>query len=605
MSIAYRAVGWNRQKRLYDFAIGAFLLLGLAIYAATVFLSQPATTAETFVIRFTSIAAIILLHIILVIGPLARLDRRFLPLLYNRRHLGVTMFLLALVHGAFAIIQFHAGGNLNPLVSVLTSYQRDYLPVLSNPIRIAHFPFEALGLAALCIFFLMAATSHDFWLKNLGPSFWKTMHMLVYVAYALVVSHVFLGALQSERSPFFPAALGVGFVGLMLLHLAAFTKEQKLDRMGRAVGQEGFAFVSRCADLVPDSGKVVVAHGERIALFLHDGRIFALSNVCRHQGGPLGEGRILGGCLTCPWHGYQYHVEDGCSPPPFTEVAPTYAVRLIGEDIYVSTRPLPPGTKSDGVAIEEHCRPKAVEPSDFYTGWQSKSPARLGRYLRMVCATLFAAISMLFLLAAKFQNPVDPGAFEFGVERTFEGTLFESPLTVLQINKSGAKSGMNFLLVGSGKFRVPEVLRGKDGQHVRFKGSLIYRNGVAMIEVNKPESIELIEGPRAKAPKVISLGQGTFVGELVDTKCFLGVMRPATGKVHRGCAIRCLSGGAPPGLLVHDERGDSVVLLLAGPDGKGLDIDWGLAARSLEVEGDLELHSGTPILRVRSWRPAD
>ena len=126
-----------------------------------------------------------------------------------------------------------------------------------------------------------------------------------------------------------------------------------------------------------------------------------------------------------------------------------------------------------------------------------------------------------------------------------------------------------------------------------------------MIEVNKPESVELIEGPRAKAQKVISLGRGTFVGELVDTKCFLGVMRPATGKVHRGCAIRCLSGGAPPGLLVHDEQGDSVGLLLAGPDGKRLDIDWGLAARSLEVEGDLELHSGTPIIRVRSWRPAD
>ena len=117
------------------------------------FFPQPATTAETFVIRFTSIAAIILLHIILAIGPLARLDRRFLPLLYNRRHLGVTMFLLALVHGAFAVIQFHAGGNLNPLVSVLTSYRRDYLSVFSNPIQIAHFPFEALGLAALCIFF--------------------------------------------------------------------------------------------------------------------------------------------------------------------------------------------------------------------------------------------------------------------------------------------------------------------------------------------------------------------------------------------------------------------------------------------------------------------
>jgi sulfoxide reductase heme-binding subunit YedZ len=366
-----------------------------------------------------------LLHVILAIGSLARLDRRFLPLLYNRRHLGVTMFLLALVHSAFALIQFHAGRNLNPLVSLLTSYRWDYLSVFSNPIQIAHFPFEALGLAALSIFFVMAVTSHDFWLKNLGPSFWKTMHRLVYVAYGLVVSHVFLGALQSERNPFFPAALGVGFAGLLLLHLAAFAKEQKLDRMRRAAKQDGFVSVARCADLVPDNGKVVLACGERIALFLHDGRIFALSNVCRHQAGPLGEGRIVAGCLTCPWHGYQYQVEDGCSPPPFLEVAPTNAVRLIGEKIYVSPKPLPLGTKSDGVPIEGRCHPNAVDTSDFYIGWQAKSPAGLGRYLRMVCAAPFAAISVLFLLAAKLQNPIDPGTFEFGVERTFEGTLFE------------------------------------------------------------------------------------------------------------------------------------------------------------------------------------
>ena len=173
MSIAYRAVGWNRQKRLYDFAIGALLLLGLAIYATIVFLTQPLTTAETFVIRFTRDrsdypAARHSRH-----RPAGTTDRRFLPLLYNRRHLGVAMFLLALVHGVFALIQFHAGGNLNPLVSVLTSYRRDYLSVFSNPIQIAHFPFEALGLAALCIFFVMAATSHDFWSRIWAVGFGK------------------------------------------------------------------------------------------------------------------------------------------------------------------------------------------------------------------------------------------------------------------------------------------------------------------------------------------------------------------------------------------------------------------------------------------------
>ena len=245
MSLAYRAVGWNRQKRLYDFGIAGALLLGLAIDAAITFLLRPATTAETFVIRFTSISALLLLHVILAIGPLARLDRRFLPLLHNRRHLGVTMFLLAAIHGIFAIIQFHAGGNANPFVSVLTAYRHDYLSG-----NLAQFPFEAPGMLALAILFLMAATSHDFWLKNLGPSVWKTLHMLVYAAYALILAHVFLGALQSERSPVYPVLLGLGFLALVALHLTAFAKERGLDRQRASAAADGFLRVARCGDRV-------------------------------------------------------------------------------------------------------------------------------------------------------------------------------------------------------------------------------------------------------------------------------------------------------------------------------------------------------------------
>jgi nitrite reductase/ring-hydroxylating ferredoxin subunit/DMSO/TMAO reductase YedYZ heme-binding membrane subunit len=604
MSVAYRAIGWNRQKRLYDLAMGSALLSGLVAYGITVHLYQPGTTIETFIIRFSSIAAIVLLHVILAIGPLTRLDRRFLPLLYNRRHLGVTTFLLALIHGAFAIVQFHAGGNRNPLVSVLTSYRREYLSFLSAPSQIAYFPFEALGLAALFIFFMMAATSHDFWLRNLGPSFWKTMHMLVYLAYALVVSHVFLGALQSERSLLFPATLGIGFAGLVILHLAAFAKEFKLDRTSPASGRDGFVFAAKCADLLPETGRVVVAGGKRIALLLREGRLFALSNVCRHQGGPLGEGRIVAGCLTCPWHGYQYRVDDGCSPPPFTEIVPTYEVRLSGEDIYVSTKALPLGTRSAGIPIEGRRERDAAGESDFYIGWQSKSAGRLSRYSRMFFAVVFAASSVLFFLAARFQNPIDPGTFEFGVERTFEGILMESPLPLLHVRGMQSGSGMNFLLVGSGKFGASQTVRGKDGHYIRFTGSLIHRNGVAMIEFSKPESLEVIGNTLEKLPQVISLGKSTLVGELVDTKCFLGVMRPATGKVHRGCAVRCLSGGAPPALLVRDEQGNSTAVLLAASNDKPLNIDWELAARSLEVQGSLEVHSGLPILRVHSWRLA-
>lgn len=200
MSLAYRAVGWNRQKRIYDLTLGGLLLLAASVFGVITALRHPDTTAETFLIRFAALAAFLLLHVILAIGPLARLDLRFLPLLYNRRHLGVTMACLALVHAMLAIVQFHAFGDRNPLVSVFTAYGRDYATAFVDFRSISQFPFEIFGLGALVILFVMAATSHDFWLRNLGPSVWKTLHMFVYVAYGLLLAHVLLGVLQSERS---------------------------------------------------------------------------------------------------------------------------------------------------------------------------------------------------------------------------------------------------------------------------------------------------------------------------------------------------------------------------------------------------------------------
>jgi len=85
--------------------------LGAVVYGGTLYLRQPDTTPETLIIRLTAISALMLLQMILAIGPLARLDARFLPLLYNRRHLGVTMFMLALVHAVFCDHPFNAGAT--------------------------------------------------------------------------------------------------------------------------------------------------------------------------------------------------------------------------------------------------------------------------------------------------------------------------------------------------------------------------------------------------------------------------------------------------------------------------------------------------------------
>src|SRR5262249_2189500 len=231
MSVSYQAVGWNRAKKIYDGILATGLVVYLGVIAGIGSLVHPNATAETLLIRGLGTVALLLLHIILCIGPLCRLDRRFLPLLYNRRHLGVTMFVLALAHGTFSTFQFHALGNINPVVSLFSSNTR----YTSLP----DFPFEALGFFALVILFLLAARSHDFWLHNLTAPVWKRLHMLVYVAYGLLIAHVTLGALQSETSPLLAVMLGIGLIAVTALHITSAVVERRKD-LAPGPGTDGY-----------------------------------------------------------------------------------------------------------------------------------------------------------------------------------------------------------------------------------------------------------------------------------------------------------------------------------------------------------------------------
>jgi len=65
----------------------------------------------------------------------------------------------------------------------------------------------------------------------------------------------------------------------------------------------------------------------RIAVFLHDGRLTAISDICNHKGGPLSEGRVNGEFVTCPWHGWEYSIVAGKGPKRYDEEqVPVYAL---------------------------------------------------------------------------------------------------------------------------------------------------------------------------------------------------------------------------------------------------------------------------------------
>ncbi len=342
MSAGFRAVQWNRHKLVYDALALGLVGLYLASYLLLAALTGSGITWETQRLRAVGSCAFLMLSLILSIGPLARLDRRFLPLLYNRRHLGVLTFLVALSHAVLVLDWYHGHGVIDPLLSLLTGNLHYG--------RFTGFPFEMLGLAALVILFLMAATSHDFWLAYLSPPVWKAIHMAVYLAYGLLVLHVALGALQEDRDLLLPSLLVASVLIVSTLHILAARQESPVDA-GTAlaafwlpVGPPGSIAEGRARIVVPPEG-------ERIAIFRHQGRLSAVSNVCAHQNGPLGEGRIIDGCITCPWHGFQFRPEDGCAPPPFTDKIPTYRLRLANGMVEVDPAPLPPGTPVDPLSV--------------------------------------------------------------------------------------------------------------------------------------------------------------------------------------------------------------------------------------------------------------
>ncbi len=327
VSVEYSPVLWNNQKKKYDLFLVLFVIMILSLVIVLNLIFFKEITEETLIIRTAAIVAICLLHVILAIGPLSRISPAFLVLLYNRRHLGVTMFFFAAIHGIFGLVQYHGLANVSPLKSLFLSnvhYGSFYF-----------FPFQILGFIALIILTFMAATSHDIWLKNLSPKGWKTLHKFVYLAYVLILFHVLLGTIQNETSLWMPAILASGAMVIVALHISARFKNAsvKFDR------SDTFVKVGKLNSIPLNRAMTVHINGVGIAIYRSLKGVFAVSSSCRHQGGPIGEGKIIEGCITCPWHGYQYQPEDGKSPPPFEEELDVFQVKIEKEEIWLDATP--------------------------------------------------------------------------------------------------------------------------------------------------------------------------------------------------------------------------------------------------------------------------
>ena len=238
--------------------------------------------------------------------------------------------------------------------------------------------------------------------------------------------------------------------------------------------------------------------------------------------------------------------------------------------------------------------------NDFYVGYLPKAPTTLARFVRRVILALglLAVTAALVLVAG--QMPFANSAFEYGKLRSFEGVVVIRPFPTLLVARPGQTGQEDkysrYLLVAPGKHGADDLVASFDGKHVRLQGQLIYRDSRIMVEIT-PGSITVLNDPPADQEPAHDLGVVNLTGEIVDSKCYLGVMNPGQGKVHRDCAARCLSGGIPPIFVTTDGRQQ---FLLIGLDGRALGRDTlrEFIAEPITIRGDLLQLGDSRLLKI-------
>ena len=582
MSARLVPVGWTPAKLVIDaaaaVAVSAYLLAYIRLAPLFQTLTLPPDD-NTIAMRATGSCALLLLTCVLAIGPLARLDPRLLPLLYNRRHLGVLTCVIAAAHVQSVLDWYFAYSSVPPVEAMLAAD-----PGFAG---LHGIPFIPFGLVAFLGLVVLAVTSHDFWLGFLTPPVWKAIHMSVYGAYAAGVLHVALGALRATADPTLAMVLAAGLGCVTLLHLAAARQERRRDAVLAPPGGSPPWLEAGPAAAVPEGGAIVVhpPGGEPVAIFRHQGRLSAVSNLCAHQNGPLGEGRVVDGCITCPWHGFQYRLDDGCAPPPFTEKLATYRLRLRGDALELDPRANPPGTPVEPLAVPLAAPPP---PDAFFVGWSFAPP----RALRPLLASLLLAIplgfGMLGLALGRAADDPGAGAFDW-TPRHLIGTVTARPYPLLHL-----QTGHTLLLAGLGKSGVA-LDPALDGRLVAADGVMLRRGTLDMLQV---DALTPADGP-ATVPAPVPLGRWRLTGEICDGKCDSGAMRPGSGLAHRACAILCLAGGVPPVFVTTGPVAGSGFMLLAGPDGGPVPATVRpLTALRVTLDGTLERRGDLLVFRA-------
>lgn len=237
---------------------------------------------------------------------------------------------------------------------------------------------------------------------------------------------------------------------------------------------------------------------------------------------------------------------------------------------------------------------------DFFIGW-AETPSKDRRFFVKMGAALMIGTGALGAGAAAFQKDPGPGTWNAADERTWTGLLRVAPYPMLRtVDISGMP--MTALLSCAVKCGVTREALAFDGQFVDIKGSLVQRGGNALISAS--DSASWINAVKSTPQEGISMPaasaarQVTLSGEILDSKCWFGAMRPSSGKVHKACASLCIKSGIPPAFFAKDNTGRATLMIMTDSTGAFGEDLLEFVADPVRVTGDIQQSHGLTFLRT-------
>ena len=226
----------------------------------------------------------------------------------------------------------------------------------------------------------------------------------------------------------------------------------------------------------------------------------------------------------------------------------------------------------------------------FYIGYLPLPASLKATVVMFIAIGLLGAIAMAFVIAPQQQDP-GPGKWDTATLFAIEGRLSLDPYPLVYVEDPESPFGSRaVILVSQLKFGAQEQASGFDGKQVRAEGNFISRNGHAVFELKAGEAIvDLGNEPTELQSEV--LGEFGLVGEITDSKCFLGLMKPGFGKTHRACAVRCISGGIPPIFVTRDDAGEETIYLLTDTEHRAINEEvLPFVSEPVALQGRIERH---------------